>query len=206
MQISNSQLYAHTAGLQKLFSYKTKKAMDISRLASLSKGIYDNLEYRERVQKFVLGEYADMASNISSGILSLHVFDAYFLGEFIRTGKFPKSNTFNSILKFNEHASFYSPSEFIKQVDEICKEAEANNTALARFTRKAQSIVALRDDQTCILYDMLMSGKINIITYSYILNLKNVQLNFDKMKIDVFRVNKVAEYLGKFDLSQLLKK
>ena len=206
MQITNSQLYAHTIGLQQLFSYKTKKSLDVSRLATISKKIFDGLEYREKVKQFVLRDYADLASSISSGILSLHVFDAYFLGEFVRTGKFLKTSTFCSILRFNENAKFYSPDAFIQQVDEICKESEANNTALAKFTRKAQSIVALRDDQTCILYDMLMNGRINIITYSYILKIKNVQLNFDKMNMTVYRINKVAEYLSKYDLSQLLKK
>lgn len=206
MQISTSQLYAHTAGLQKLFSYKTKKSLDLSRLSSLSKGIYDCLEFRERVQRFVLGDYADLASNISSGILSLHAFDAYFLGEYIRTGKFPKSSTFNTLMHFNEHAKFYSPQAFVEQVDKLCQEFAANNTALAKFTKKAKSIVELRDDQTNILYDMLIEGKINIITYSYILKTKNVVFNYDKMNMTVYRVNKVAEYLAKFDLSQLLKK
>jgi hypothetical protein len=53
---------------------------------------------------------------------------------------------------------------------------------------------------------MLMEGKINLITYAYITKVKNVQFDFSKMNIAVYRVNKAAEYLSKFDLSQLLKK
>ena len=104
------------------------------------------------------------------------------------------------------NATDYSPSAFIEQVECLCKESEANNTALAKFTRKAKSIVELRSDQTNILYDMLMEGKINLITYAYITKVKNVQFDFSKMNITVYRVNKAAQYLSKFDLSQLLKK
>ena len=206
MQITASQLYAHTAGLKQLFSYKTKKSLDLTRLSSISKGIFDSLPYRERVQRFVVCSYADLASSISSGILSLHVFDAYYLGEFIKSGQFPKEAKFGSYRHFSENATDYSPSAFIEQVERLCKESEANNTALVKFTRKAKSIVELRSDQTNILYDMLIDGKINLITYAYITKVKNVQFDFSKMNITVYRANKAAEYLSKFDLSQLLKK
>lgn len=206
MQITASQLYAHAAGLKQLFSYKTKKSLDLTRLSSISKGIFDSLPYRERVKRFVVCSYADLASSISSGILSLHVFDAYYLGEFIKSGQFPKEAKFGSYRHFSENATDYSPSAFIEQVERLCKESEANNTALVKFTRKAKSIVELRSDQTNILYDMLIEGKINLITYAYITKVKNVQFDFSKMNITVYRVNKAAEYLAKFDLSQLLKK
>ena len=206
MQITASQLYAHAAGLKQLFSYKTKKSLDLTRLSTISKGIFDSIPFRERLQRFVVSSYADLASNISSSVLSLRVFDAYYLGEFIKTGQFPKESKFNTIQHFNENATDYSPSAFIEQVERLCKESEANNTALAKFTRKAKSIVELRSDQTNILYDMLMEGKINLITYAYITKVKNVKFDFSKMNITVYRVNKAAEYLSKFDLSQLLKK
>ena len=51
MQITASQLYAHAAGLKQLFSYKTKKSLDLTRLSTISKGIFDSLPYRERVQR-----------------------------------------------------------------------------------------------------------------------------------------------------------
>ena len=121
MQITASQLYAHAAGLKQLFSYKTKKSLDLTRLSTISKGIFDSLPYRERVQRFVVCSYADLASSISSGILSLHVFDAYYLGEFIKTGQFPKEAKFGSYQHFSENATDYSPSAFIEQVERLCE-------------------------------------------------------------------------------------
>lgn len=204
MQISAEQLYAHLAGLEKVFSSKQYKQMDLTRLSEVSKKIYSSIPFRYSLQRFVIVKYVNLANSISSCELSLHAIDLFFLGEYVRTGKFPKIDTFDTIYKFKEVSSFYSLKAVQEQVLEIQNESERHNTALAKFVKADVSVFKIRDDQTCILYDMLTSGKINLLVYSYLMNSRDTRIDFKKMKLDILRINTMATYVANVKFSELL--
>lgn len=209
MQISNEQLYARLAGLEKVFSYKRVSMIDTTKIPEISKKIFDSVQFRkksDKFERFVLSAYSDLASNISSGTLSLHRVDAYFLGEFVRTGAFPKIGKFGNALHFDEVASFYSAKTIQEQLAKIQAVSEANNTAIAKFTKQNKSVFDIRENQTSLLYDMLVDGTISIVVYSHLMKLRHITLDYSKMEPEVYRINKIAEYIASFNLSKLLEK
>lgn len=207
MQINNEQLYSRLSALEKIFSYKRLSAINANKIPERSLAIFNTLCFRKQ-QKFleiVLSKYVDLASNISSGLISMHRVDAFFLGEFVRTGKFPKIETFGNAARFDEVAKFYSARAIQDQLDAVKTVSDENNTAISKFTKTNKSVFALREDQTSLLYDMLIEGKINIIVYGHLLKRRDISLDYSKMESTVYRINKIAEYVSRFDLSQLLQ-
>lgn len=209
MKINNEQLYSRLCALEKVFSYKRLSCIDAKKIPERSLAIYATLSFKKKIdyfERFVLWKYNDLASNISSGVISLHRVDAYFLGEFVRTGKFPKIDNFGNAMHFDETAKFYSAKTVQEQLDKIKEVSDEHNTAIAKFTKTNKSVFELRDDQTNLLYDMLIEGKINIIVYAQLMMLKHIELDYKKMSPTVYRNNKIAEYIASFNLCKLFEK
>ena len=209
MQITTEQLYSRLAGLERVFSYKRVALIDAKKIPAISKKIYDGIPFRKKTaqfERFVLSAYSDLASNISSCTISMHKLDAYFLGELVRTNAFPKINTFGNALRFDEVASFYSAKTVQEQLAKIQAVSEANNTAIAKFTKQNKSVFDIRENQTSLLYDMLVNGEISIIVYAHLMQRRHIMLDYSKMDATVYRNNKIAEYVASFNLSKLLAK
>lgn len=204
MQITADLLYAHLAGLEKMFTRKQFKQVDLTKLPEVSNKIYSTIPYRYQLQRYVISRYVNLANSISSCEITLHAVDLFYLGEFARTGKFPKIDTFDTIFKFKKASEFYSLKSVQEQVMEIQKESERHNTAFAKFVKADVSVFKLRDDQTNILYDMLKEGKINLLVYSYLMNSRDTGIDFSKMKLDVFKINTLSKYVSNIKFDELL--
>lgn len=204
MQITAELLYAHLAGFEKMFSYKQIKHIDLTKLPAMSNKIYSTTPYRWQLQRFVISRYVNLANSISSCEITLHAVDLFFLGEYVRTGRFPKIDTFDTIFKFKKASEFYSLKAVQKQIMDIQKESERHNTAFAKFVKADVSVFKIRDDQTNILYDMLKEGKINLLVYSYLMNSRDTGIDFSKMKLDVFKINILSKYISNIQFNELL--
>lgn len=204
MQITAEQLYAHLAGFEKMFSYKQYKHIDLAKLPQVSAKIYSSIPYRYQLQRYVIGRYVNLANSISSCEITLHAVVLFFLGEYVRTGKFPKIDTFDTIFKFKKASSFYSLKSVQEQILEIENESERHNTAFAKFVKTDVSVFKLREDQTNILYDMLKEGKINLLVYSYLMNSRDTGIDFSLMKLDILKVNTLSLYVSGIKFNELL--
>jgi hypothetical protein len=206
MKITTEQLYSRLTALQKLFSYKRLKKIDTSRIAELSKQEYKSIQCRPRL-KFVLPAYADLASSISSDRLTLHSVDLYYLGEFVKNNKFPSINDISNEAKFREaYKIFYSSDSINEQVQRVIKASEANNTALAKFTKTNKSIFEIDPKtQTNKLYEMMVTGQINVFVFAYFYEQGRFTIDFSKITdLYTYRNLKIAEYVRNFELNEVL--
>lgn len=204
MQITNKQLYARLASLERVFSYKRIKSIDTSKLPSIAKKTFESLAFRPKMD-FVLKNYVELANLISSGIVSVRTIDLYFLGEFIKNNKFPDISEFNNMFKLRDVIGFYNASSITEQIKRIIKTSEEHNTQLAKFTKTNKSVFELRDNQTNILYDMLVKGEISIYVYAYFMKNNKFTIDFSKIKdLTIYRNNKIAEYVSNFKLDEIL--
>lgn len=204
MQITADLLYAHLAGLEKMFTRKQFRQVDLTKLPEVSNKIYSTIPYRYQLQRYVISRYVNLANSISSCEITLHAVDLFYLGEFARTGKFPKIDTFDTIFKFKKASEFYSLKSVQEQIMEIQKESERHNTAFAKFVKTDVSVFKIREDQTNILYDMLKEGKINLLVYSYLMNSRDTGIDFSKMKLEVFKINTLSKYVSNIKFDELL--
>lgn len=204
MQITAELLYAHLAGFEKMFSYKQFKHIDLAKLPTVSNKIYSTIPYRWQLRRYVISRYVNLANSISSCEITLHAVDLFFLGEYVRTGRFPKIDTFDTIFKFKKASEFYSLKSVQEQVIDIQKESERHNTAFTKFVKADVSVFKIRDDQTNILYDMLKEGKINLLVYSYLMNSRDTGIDFSRMRLDVFKINTLSKYVSSIQFNELL--
>ncbi len=204
MKITTEQLYSRLAGLQKLFSYKRQSKIDIANIAAISKQIYVALKFRPRVE-FILRNYVELASLISSDKLKLHAVDLYFLGTYVKTGKFSNMSEVSTEADFRQAYEFYSANEITRQVQLIKEKSESLNTSFAKFTKTNKSIFELRENQTNELYDMLVAGKINLYVFAYFLSQGKFKIDFSKIHdIEIFRILKIADYVSRFEITDIL--
>lgn len=204
MKISTEQLFARLSSLQRVFSYKIKSKIDTARLPELAKNAYTSIKFRPRLD-FVLRDYADIASAISSGHLTLHAVDMYYLGEFVKTTKFPKMSKISNEFKFKEAYKFYSAANVKSQIEEIQQKSAQLNTALSKFTKQNKSVFEQSDAQTNELYQMMIDGKISLFVYAYFLKQGKFTIDFSKVKdMTVYRNLKIAEYVSNFEINEVL--
>lgn len=204
MKWNNRLLYAHLEGLSQAFSYKRPKNIKLEKIPELSKKVFDSMAFRPHIE-YLLDNYVELANLLNSGTITIRTIDLYYLGEFVRTNAFPKIATFNNLQRLKEVIDFYNAKSVDSQIANIVKASEANNTKFAKFTKQNKSVFELSDDQTNILYDMLISGKISIFVYAYFLKEHKFTIDYNKIKsVEIYRNNKIAEYVSTFDLNDIL--
>jgi len=204
MKWNNRLLYAHLEGLASVFSYKRPKNIKLEKIPELSKKVYDSMAFRPHIE-YLLDNYVELANLINSGTVTVRTIDLYYLGEFVKTNAFPKISTFNNLQRLKEVINFYNAKSINEQIEQIVKTSEANNTKFAKFTKQNKSVFELSDQQTNLLYDMMVSGKISVFVYAYFMKEKKFEIDFGKIKnVEIYRNNKIAEYVSTFDLEDIL--
>lgn len=204
MQITTKQLYSKLDSLKKLFSYKRIKSISLEKLPDLIQKSYDNLQFRPKVD-FNIRVFTNLANSVNANIIPSSIIEIFYLGEFVRTNSFPKLTLFETEATFKEAMQFYSANAVTAQTAEVNALAASADTKISKFMGKKTNVFDIREDQTSVLYDMLISGKINIIVYAYCLKENLIHIDFSKIKdLTVYRNNKIAEYISGFDLKNSL--
>lgn len=207
MKITTEQLYSRLTALQLLFSYKSRKKIDTNRIAILSKKEFDSIQFRPKLSQFVLPAYADLASSISSNRITLHSVDLYYLGEYVKNAYFPSINDISTESKFREaYNVFYSANAINAQIQNIIQLSKTNNSTFAKFTKTNKSVFEIDSTtQTNLLYELMISGEINVYVFSYFYKQGMFTIDFSKIQnIQVYRNLKIAEYVGNFKLNEIL--
>lgn len=204
MQITTKQLYSKLDSLKKLFSYKRIKSISLEKLPDLIQKSYDNLQFRPKVD-FNIRVFTNLANSVNANIIPSSIIEIFYLGEFVRTNSFPKLTLFETEATFKEAMQFYSANAVTAQTAEVNALAASADTKISKFMGMKKNVFDIREDQTSVLYDMLISGKINIIVYAYCLKENLIHIDFSKIKdLTVYRNNKIAEYISGFDLKNSL--
>lgn len=203
MQWTNKLLYAHLEGLAHAFSYKRAKSISLDKIPELSKKSFESLAFRQNADYLTRG-YVELANLLNSGTINIRMLDLYFLGEFVRTNSFPNINVFNNLLRLKSVIGFYNSTDITLQINKIIEKSNESNSKFAKFTKTDKSVFELDANQTNILYDMLKRGEINVYVYAYFMKNKKFVIDYTKLKnVEVYRDNKIAEYVSKFDLSEI---
>lgn len=204
MQITTKQLYSKLDSLKKLFSYKRIKSISLEKLPDLIQKSYDNLQFRPKVD-FNIRVFTNLANSVNANIIPSSIIEIFYLGEFVRTNSFPKLTLFETEATFKEAMQFYSANAVTAQTAEVNALAASADTKISKFMGMKKNVFDIREDQTSVLYDMLISGKINIIVYAYCLKENLIHIDFSKIKdLTIYRNNKIAEYISGFDLKNSL--
>lgn len=203
MQWTNKLLYAHFEGLAHAFSFKRAKSISLDKIPELSKKSFESLAFRKNAD-FLTRGYIELTNLLNSGTISLRMLDLYFLGEFVRTNSFPNVNSFNNLSRLKSVISFYNSADISAQIDKIVEKSNESNSKFAKFTKTAKSVFEVNNDQTNILYNMLKRGEICIYVYAYFMKIGKFSIDYTKLKnVEIYRDNKIAEYVAKFDLSEI---
>ena len=99
-----------------------------------------------------------------------------------------------------------APPAINEQVQKVIKASEANNTALAKFTKTNKSIFEIDPKtQTNKLYEMLVLGEINVYVFAYFYAQGKFTIDFSKITdLMTYRNLKIAEYVRNFELNEVL--